>query len=238
MDTLSEIQHAVSKLSKSERSQLAMWIYEYRDAALRVAETAPAYDEPRRFMTVDEYLEFELQSPTRHEYVAGEVFAMNGVTLQHNHIGTRMLLSIGNHLRGGPCRPYISDVSVRLKLNMKEYFYYPDLMVVCDANRRGDEGPDSRFVRSPTLIMEILSPSTENIDRREKLMAYRQIETLEEYVLVAQDECEVTIYRRQQDWRPVILNSLEELAEFRSIRLSLPLAHIYQDAGRCGSDSP
>jgi Uma2 family endonuclease len=208
-------------------------MYELADGeqqGLRVAEVALAYNDTRKFMTVDEYLAFELQSSVRHEYVAGDVFAMSGASRQHNRIVTRLLVSIETHLRGGPCEAYSSDVKVRLKSNKKEHFYYPDLMVVCDRDIGGTEGDDAHFVRHPRLIVEVLSPSTENIDRREKSLLYRQIDTLEEYVLVAQEECEVTICRRQQDWRPVIRNSLEELAEFRSIRLSLPLAHIYHDA--------
>jgi Uma2 family endonuclease len=195
---------------------------------MRVAEPALAYDKNPEFMTVDEYLAFELQSQERHEYLAGELFAMSGASRRHNEIASRLLLSIASHLRGGPCKAYMSDIKVGLKSNMKEYFYYPDLMVVCDRNRSEDQ--DTHFVTTPKLIVEVLSPSTENIDRREKSLFYRQIETLEEYVLVAQEECEVTLIRREQDWRPVVRNSLEELAEFRSIALSLPLARIYHDA--------
>jgi Uma2 family endonuclease len=85
------------------------------------------------------------------------------------------------------------------------------------------------FVRSPRLIAEVISPATENIDRREKLMMYREIASLEEYVLVAQEKCEITIFRRREQWRPVIYNALEDLAEFRSIGLSLTLGQIYSD---------
>jgi Uma2 family endonuclease len=186
-------------------------------------------DAPRRHMTVDQYLAFELQSPVRHEYLAGEVFAMSGTSSQHNAIVTRMMVAVATHLRGSPWQTYTSDVKVRVKTHMKEYFYYPDLVVISDADRRADGGEKMQFVRSPKLIAEVISPSTENIDRREKALMYREVTTLEEYVLIAQEECEVTIYRRRQNWRPVVCNALEELAEFRSIGLSLPLAHIYHD---------
>jgi Uma2 family endonuclease len=247
MDALSEIQQAIGTLSRSQRYQLTMWMHDLRDVemdALRVAEGSLAYDEAPRYMTVDEYLAFELGNPIRHEFVAGEVFAMCGVSLQHNRITTRMLVTIANSLRGGPCQAYMSDVKVRLKVNTREHFYYPDLMVVCDHDGQGhgqasggasDHDSDStHFVRNPKLIVEVLSPSTEAIDRREKWLAYRQIATLDEYVLVAQDECEVTIYRRHHDWRPIVLNSLDGVAEFRSIKLSLPLAHIYHDSPAVG----
>ncbi len=113
---------------------------------------------------------------------------------------------------------------------MRDYFYYPDMLVIADSDRRADGGDKMQFVRSPKLIAEVISPATENIDRREKAMMYREIASLEEYVLIAQEECEVTIYRRRQNWRPFVCYALEELAEFRSIGLSLPLAHIYRDA--------
>jgi Uma2 family endonuclease len=242
MDTLSEIQQAIANLSASKRSQLALWIYELRDTELRqarVAEPALAYDKGHKFMTVDEYLAFELQSQERHEYVAGDVFAMSGASRQHNRIVMRLAASIEAHLRGGPCEAYSSDVKVRLKNDMKEHFYYPDLMVVCDrdCDRNRPEEQDTHFVSTPRLIVEVLSPSTENIDRREKSLFYRHIETLEEYVLISQEECEVTIIRREQNWRPVVRSSLEELAEFRSIRLSLPLRQIYHDAPLSGGEA-
>jgi Uma2 family endonuclease len=189
-------------------------------------------DITRRHMSVDQYLAFELQSPVRHEYLAGEVFAMSGVSVQHNAIASRLLVAAATHLRGAPWHAYMSDVKVRVKTNMREYFYYPDLMVIADSDRLADAGEKMQFVRSPKLIAEVISASTENIDRREKAMMYREISTLEEYVLVSQEECEVAIYRRRQNWRPVVCNSLDELAELRSIGLSLPLAHIYHDAPR------
>jgi Uma2 family endonuclease len=183
-----------------------------------------------RYMTVDQYLAFELQSPARHEYLAGEVFAMTGSSSRHNAIAARLLVATVSHLRGSPWQAFMSDVKVRVRTNMRDYFYYPDLLVISDSDRRADGSEKMQFVRGPKLIAEVISPATENIDRREKAMMYRELTTLEEYVLVAQEECEVTIYRRRQNWRPVVCNALEELAEFRSIGLSLPLAHIYRDA--------
>jgi Uma2 family endonuclease len=112
---------------------------------------------------------------------------------------------------------------------MRDYFYYPDMLVISDHDRRADGGERLPFVRSPRLIAEVIAPATENIDRREKSMMYREIAALEEYVLVAQEKCEVTISRRCEQWRPVIYKALEDLAEFRSIGLSLPLAQIYSD---------
>jgi Uma2 family endonuclease len=183
----------------------------------------------RRHMTVDQYLAFEQQSPARHEYLAGEVFAMTGSSLQHTAISTRLFAAVTSHLRGTPWQAFMSDVRVRVRTNMRDYFYYPDMLVLSDSDRDGDGGASVPFVRTARLIAEVISPATENIDRREKAMMYREISSLEEYVLIAQEECEVTIFRRRQNWRPVICNALEDLAELRSIGLSLPLAHIYRD---------
>ncbi len=135
-----------------------------------------------------------------------------------------MFAAFHGHLRGRPCSSFINNFKLHLEVNESKFFYYPDVMVAC--------GPqaDIRFCTNPRLIVEILSPSTERTDRREKALNYRQIPALEEYVLVAQRTVEVTIYRRSEQWAPLILSSLEETAEFRSIELSLPLGKIYEGA--------
>ena len=189
----------------------------------------PVSEITRRHMTVDQYLAFEHQSPARHEYLAGEVFAMTGSSLQHNTIATRLFAAVTAHLRGTPWQAFMSDVKVRVRTNMRDYFYYPDMLVLSDSDHCAEGAGNAPFVRTARLIAEVISPSTENIDRREKAMMYREITSLEEYVLIAQEECEVTIIRRRQNWRPVVCNALDDLAEFRSIGLSLPLAHIYHD---------
>jgi Uma2 family endonuclease len=98
-------------------------------------------------------------------------------------------------------------------------------MVAC-----GREGLEKYFLRNPKVIIEVLSPSTEGTDRREKFMNYRRIPTLEEYILIAQDTPEVTIYRRSTDWKPTILTTLEAVGEIQSIDLSLPVAQVYDGA--------
>ena len=178
----------------------------------------------RDLMSIEEYLEFEEGTPIRHEYVAGEIFAMSGGSVEHGRIAGNVFAAIHAHLRGGPCSSFINNVKLHLEVNESNFFYYPDVMVVC--------GPqaDSRFCTNPRLVVEVLSPSTERTDRREKASNYRQTPALEEYVLVAQRTAEVTIYRRSDHWAPLTLRSLEETAEFRSIELSLPLGQIYEGA--------
>jgi Uma2 family endonuclease len=155
--------------------------------------------------------------------VAGEIFAMSGATVRHNVIADSLLFAFLAHLRGSPCAAFSSSMKVRLKINRDDIFYYPDVMVAC-----GAQNMDSHYVENPKLIVEVLSPSTEKIDRREKALNYRQIASLEEYVLVAQRTCEVTLYRRSKDWKPIVLTELEAVAEFSSIELSLPVAQIYE----------
>lgn len=173
-------------------------------------------------LSVEEYLKYEAESPVRHEYVAGDIFAMAGTSLKHNRIALRLSTELSNRLWGGPCQTYMSDAKVRLKINTDEYFYYPDVTVGC--NREDEE---KHYLRHPKLIIEVLSPSTEAIDRREKAAHYRCIPTLEEYVLVAQDISEVTISRRSENWRSFVATSEDERVDFRSVGVSLTIAEIY-----------
>jgi Uma2 family endonuclease len=174
-------------------------------------------------MTLEEYLEFEEQSRVRHEYVAGEIFAMTGVTKRHNRIAGRLYLELANQLKGGTCDPYMSDIKVKLQVNRDIHVYYPDVMVVC-----GRDPQEDRYVANPKLIIEVLSSSTAGVDRHEKRIAYREIPALEEYVVVAQEVIGVTVFRRQEGWEPVLLESPDAVLELRSIGLRVPLATIYE----------
>jgi Uma2 family endonuclease len=132
-------------------------------------------------MSFDEYMELEERSLTKHEYVAGQVFAMSGVTKRHNRIAGRLYCACADHLRGGPCAPYISDVKVRLTVGKDTCVYYPDVMVVCSPHESED-----RYVADPKLIAEVLSDSTARTDRHEKRIHYGGIRALEEYLPLAQ----------------------------------------------------
>ena len=106
-------------------------------------------------------------------------------------------------------------------------YYYPDVMVVCD--RDPDE---DRYVADPKLIVEVLSTSTAGVDRHEKRIAYREITALEEYVIVAQEAIEVTVFRREENWQAVVLDSCDSVLELRSIGLGIPLAQVYEGESR------
>jgi Uma2 family endonuclease len=173
-------------------------------------------------LSVEDYLHYEADGRQRHEYIAGEVFAMTGASVEHNNIAVRLVTAFAAHVRGGPCRAHISDVKVRIKNNTDDIFYYPDVMVVC-----GQDGVQPYYVTNPILIVEVLSPATERVDRREKALHYKQLPSLEEYVLVAQEGCEITIQRRKESWQPVVITSPDATVELRSIGLSLPAREIY-----------
>jgi Uma2 family endonuclease len=227
VNTLQDIQQAIDRLSPAERDSIATWILESRDPSDHVAEPAPAYNAAPeiRLLSVEDYLELEMGSTTRHEYVAGEIFAMCGASAAHNLIVGNVYNAFRTHLHGGPCRTFLSGFKARLKINMDEFFYYPDVMVAC-----GHEGVEKYFLRNPKVIIEVLSPSTDGTDRREKFMNYRRIPTLEEYILIAQDTPEVTLYSRCTEWKPTVLTALEAVGEIQSLGLSLPLAQVYDGA--------
>jgi Uma2 family endonuclease len=182
-------------------------------------ETAERMD----FVTVEDYLAAEERSDVRHEYLGGLVYAMAGETRDHNQILQNIAFPLRQHLKGGPCQLYMSDIRVNFSLKTDEYYYYPDIIVTCD---KRDTHP--RFVRHPKLIIEVLSPSTERVDKREKFFAYTEIESLEEYVLVAQETKEVTVSRRANQWRKEVISGLEATVKLASLDFTLPLQAIYE----------
>jgi Uma2 family endonuclease len=175
------------------------------------------------FLTVSDYLAGEEVSDVRHEYVAGVVYAMAGTSVAHNTIAGNLFAALHTHLRGGKCRVYISDIKARLLIGNNDVFYYPDVMVSCDPRETA-----THFAEYPTLIIEVLSETTERIDRHEKFWSYTQIETLQEYVLVSQDKMEVTIFRRAQDWKAETLNRTEQEIRLDSVKFTMPAGAIYE----------
>ena len=178
---------------------------------------------PQVHLSVDEYLEGEKTSPIRHEYIAGQVYAMAGVSIRHNLIALNLASRLRVHLRGGPCRVFISDVKARIEA--LDLFYYPDVMVSCERDDNAEY-----FIKCPSLIVEVTSPSTEAIDRREKLVAYQKLDSLREYVLIGQDEMKAQVYRRDDEGRWWI-ETLNETSELRleSVGLTVQLPELYED---------
>ena len=147
---------------------------------------------PHKPLSVEEYLALEASSDRKHEYVGGEIYAHAGASRRHNRIVTNISSSLWNAARGGPCEVYASDMKLR---TADDAFYYPDVMVVCPPE---DEPLDdtSTFEDAPCFVVEVMSPSTASIDRREKLAAYKKVPSLKGYVIVAQDERRV-----ERHWR-------------------------------------
>ena len=175
------------------------------------------------FVPVEDYLAGEELSEVRHEFIGGAIHAMAGASEDHNIVAGNLFAALHSHLRGKPCRAYMADLKVRLEIARTDIFYYPDVMVACDAR-----DTERYFKRYPKVLIEVLSPDTERIDRREKFLSYTQIETLEEYVLVAQDAMEVTVFRRTNNWQPEILRLPDQPLCLASLEFSLPLSLIYE----------
>ncbi len=143
-------------------------------------------------MSIEEYLEWEPRQETRYEYVYGEVLAMTGGTIPHNDIALNFYRALYPHIRARGCRVNVSDV--KLQVSESSPYYYPDLIVSCDARDLNAR----KFIQYPKLIVEVLSPGTEGYDRGGKFTAYRNMPTLQEYVLVDSEKVSVECYRRSE----------------------------------------
>ena len=171
----------------------------------------------------DDYLAWEQQQAQRHEFVRGEVFAMAGGTDLHNEVSLNLALLLRQHLRGSPCRVYMADVKVRVET--ADCSFYPDVLVTCAENDRAD-----RYAkRSPLLVIEVLSPTTAAFDLGEKFSAYRQLDSLQEYVLVDPERVRVQIYRRLDGQWIVDSAGLGERLRLESIDLECPVETVYED---------
>ncbi len=174
-------------------------------------------------LTYSEYLAYEQASPKKHEFINGQAYAMAGASEDHNLLAGGLFSRIWNHLRGKPCRVFSSDMKLTISL-ANNATYYPDVMVVCD---RTDN--DAYVKQKPCLLIEVLSPSTAMLDRREKLFNYQTLESLQEYVLVSQSEIKVELYRRDPEGWLVQSLSIGDSLQLQSIDLEIALSDIYED---------
>ena len=179
---------------------------------------------PTTYLTPEEYLAAERRAEHKSEYVDGEMVAMTGASRRHNLIAINIAREISQQLKGRPCEGYASDMRVRVPST--RLYTYPDV-VVCDEPKFEDDYVDTLL--NPTLILEILSEPTELYDRGKKFGFYRTIETLAEYLLVAQDECRIEQYVRQPDGRWLLSDyrSLEDVVDLPSIQCQLALSEVY-----------
>jgi Uma2 family endonuclease len=174
-------------------------------------------------LTVDEYLEAEKTALVRREYVAGQIYAMAGASDAHNTIAGNFFAALRSKLRGGPCRVYVSDMKVRVEA--VNALYYPDVVVTCDPEDNGE------YVKTrPCLIVEVTSPSTTVTDHREKLLAYRKLASLREYVMATQHEMKVEIYRldpRGNWWLEPY--SPDDSFKLESVDMEVAVKDLYED---------
>jgi Uma2 family endonuclease len=160
----------------------------------------------------------------RHEYVDGEVYAMVGASDRHGLIAGNLHTALNRHLPDR-CQVFMSDMKVRIKTAERDIFYYPDLLVSCDPRDR-----EPYYRRYPCLVAEVLSPHAERLDRFEKFLFYRQLDTLEEYLLVSQDYRQVEVFRRAEQWQ-VTRYTIGEVP-LLSVDLAVAIDAIYRRTDR------
>lgn len=176
---------------------------------------------PDRRVSLDEYLVMEEASPIKHEFVAGEMYAMSGVTLRQNGIA----LNLVTRLRGAARVRRCTVLATAVKLHVMDRIYYPDLMVVC-----GRAAEVELIVEEPTMVVEVTSRSTRATDRREKLEAYLGIASLRQYLIIDQRRKHVLAYTRDEsgEWLREEVHGDGEIT-IASLDLSLTMAEIYED---------
>lgn len=180
--------------------------------------------EPAPYITEDEYLAFDRAAEIRHELVNGQFVAMSGGTRRHSLIAMNVGAHLREQLRGRGCRAYTSDL--RVKVAATGAFFYPDVSVACgETNAPGE--PDD-VLTEPTVIVEVLSPSTEGFDRGAKFAHYRYLQSLQHYVLVAQDRISVEVYTRDgAAWRLEVGERLETVLPLAAVGCELRVSEAY-----------
>lgn len=182
---------------------------------------------PVQQLTVEQYLELERAVPERHEFIDGEMVAMSGGSPRHSLIGMNISAFIKGKKRGSGCATFSPDLKVCLDL--RRMIAYPDVTVVCGEPEFLDARRD--VIRNPTVVVEVLSPSTEDYDRGKKATFYRLLPSLQEFLLVGQEPVFVEHYRRLPDgtWQIILHQEMDALVDLRSIGVALPVASIYED---------
>lgn len=182
---------------------------------------------PKTLYTPAEYLDIERKAKHKSEYYRGEIFALSGATRRHDLIGAQIHVLVGQHLRGKKCRWHTSDM--RVLVQPSGLYTYPDLSATCEEPQYADAHVDTLV--NPSLIVEILSPSTEAYDRGRKARMYRDMPSLQELLLIDQEEFAVELHRKQDNGIWVIFNAvgLESVIELVSIGYLLSLRELYEN---------
>lgn len=179
------------------------------------------------YITPEEYLETERSSEEKNEYYDGHIVTLSGASLTHNRISSNLSLAIGNFLKGKSCEIFTADM--RVSTPLRDAYMYPDAVIVCEKPKLEDDKFDTLI--NPTVIIEILSPSTQGYDGGYKLMFYQQIPSLKEYVMIDSQKYYIQVVRKQPDgaWRFETLDDTADHVELQSIRLQLELSDIYEN---------
>jgi len=180
---------------------------------------------PDDYISSADYLVAERQAPTKHEYINGRVYAMSGATRSHNRISLDTAIALSNQLGDSDCEAFVNDM--RVKVPATELYTYPDVIVAC-----GPKLEDDSFdtLLNPTVIIEVLSPSTERFDRGDKFGHYQRLDSLQDYVLVAQDRPRVEHYSRRenQQWLLTVVDDMNKNVMLDSVHCILALKDIYR----------
>jgi Uma2 family endonuclease len=176
------------------------------------------------YISPEQYLDLELTSPVKHEYIDGEIFAMAGSSDSHAALVRNAVFVLFSHLRGSDCQVYPQDIKAKIPKSRR--YYYPDVIVTCDDRDKLD-----RYVKHHyKLIVEVLSDSTESFDRGLKFQDYRRAESLQEYVLISQDRMNVEVYRRKDAGRwELQAYAMGEDVEFVSVGVTCAIGDLYED---------
>lgn len=172
---------------------------------------------------IEDYLQSELKSEIRHEFYDGQVYAMAGAGEKHNIISLNLATALRQKARGTECRTFMADM--KLYISSLNRFYYPDILLVCDPDDNHEY-----YKQNPCLIIEVLSPTTESIDRREKSHAYQAIPSVQEYLLVSQESKQIELYRRDgKHWQYILLNTSTDILQLSCLKLEMTMSEIYED---------
>ena len=182
---------------------------------------------PQTLVTVDDYLEGEQATEVKHEYLAGQVVAMGGASDKHGLIAGALYAALLPAARRKACQLFIADMKVRVDHDGESYFYYPDLLLSCQP----DDRESAYYRRHPCLLVEVLSPSTERIDTREKLFAYRLLPSLREYLLLRQDCVQADLYQLSNEgrWQHTVFTQADEMLALRCLDVAVSLRDVYAD---------
>ena len=181
---------------------------------------------PKTRYSFEDYLAIEREQDSRNEYVDGQVYAMTGAKENHKLIVTNLIVAIGNQLKGRACRVYANDMKVRIDL--ADASTYPDVLALGGERQFHDQRRD--IICNPSLIVEVLSPSPEAHDRRQRHLAlYRRLPSLQDYLLISQDRMAAELYTRQADGRWLMsgFDQEQQVIRLDSVDCEIPLAEIY-----------